>query len=480
MADHAHVCSASGLTIDRGPVRVILLSKAEFASDSGLEGHWYARGPALRAKWDRGDNAPAGWTEDAGYRLAYDQFKVDVVGVKRRSMADLLGCLPCGLETRTVRPLRDHPDTYKTKLGKPRPAPWVPTPSRARRVLKAAGLVGYAAAVSYGQVKAYPPHPGDGSRPSEGWFDDARAAFTAAGYALGYDKDPNRGDSLVVRCGTAPLTLNDVRAALRSGGWPESSGERVEEPAFIDHTTTLRGCKPITSTASQQRESWAMFDVEHGFLVCSTDAGFWVSHGANGTPDPQAESLDAYRQRLRACGIRAEIENGSVRVPSQERSFESFALQRRMRYLDAPPNRYQRETFRRRRSLVSWAVVREDVWQSLLATDAAPDLYGQGVTFAARKATCVRVFAKFVADAVRALGKPENRAFYGDVERELVAGDHSDAIQAAVGSDPPYRLGPKWSMCRLAVLKARGEVTDAECAEAVTAFAELAHVRAVQ
>lgn len=482
MADHDHVCSVSGLTIGYQPVRVLLLAENEFADEGayGTDGYWYPRGPAMRASYDRDGNEPREWVENITYRLAHDQFKADVVGGKRRPMAELLERLPGGLRTNTVYRRRDeHPDSYEVKLGKRRAAPWVPTPKRVRDVLKAAGIEGYAATVSYGQVKAYPPRP-NFAQPPAGWFDAASTALTAAGYVLKLGADPTYGDSLVVRCGTAALSLDDVRAALTSGGWPEATDERVEEPEFTDVTRDFGDGKSFTLKADKCRESWVMFHTAHGFRAEVVDGGFRVAHCANGTPEPKAKGNDAYRRRLLACGIRAELVDGFVSVPAQERSFESLALQRRMRYLDAITSRYGRSEYRRRKMVVNWAVIREDVWQSLLTTRTEKGYReSDDGTFTSRKAACERAFATLLTKATEHFASPEMQRIYRDAERALDGGGRDYDIETAVWQDPPYRVGSKWSFCHLAVLKARGEVTDAECNEAVLAFAELAHVRAV-
>lgn len=478
MADHDYVCSISGLPVGNVPVRVVLLAECEYKDGFGQDGYWYPRSPPLRAEYDRDGNEPREWENDICLRLAHDQFKKDLVRGKHRSMDRLLECMPGGLRIRHVYDTAHHAYSFSTKLGPRRPAPWVCTAVRAAKVLRAAGIGGHTSKLSYGHVTISPPRPNYAAPPA-GWYEAATAAMVTAGYNVRLVKDESFGDTLVARTGTADLTLDDVRAALLSGGYPDSSGAfPIPEPLFEETTFDFRGTKIVTSV-KMHREAWVRTMAKHGFRVEATDVGFRVLYTVNGkVPDETIAALNAYRRRLMACGIRAEIGDGVI-VPAQIRSFESLVSQRRMRYADDLTQKYGDRHYRRQKMAVSWAVIREDVWRALLTVNTEKWRKDDG-TFTTREVTLQKAFADLVQTATESIESEDKPSRYReDIEQDLAGGGSDCDLVYTIGKDPPYRVGPCWAFCHLAVMKARGEVTDAECREAVTAFAELAHVRTV-
>jgi hypothetical protein len=508
MADHDYVCGASGLTIGYQPVRVLLLVERDYPEDFGIDGRYYPLSVAMRAGYNRDGNKPDDFVQDVSYRLNHEALKLGLSEGRKRPMEDLLERLPGSLTMRQIdRRRTEHPDSYSVKLGPRRAAPWVPTPKRVRDVLKTGGLEGYAAKVSYGHVKV---SAGWDKKDDTVWYDKAAELLVTAGYKVSRNDEPTYGTVLIVRPDTAPLTLDDVRKALLSDGWPEASTEvtQPEEPVFEGNSFEVGG-KPFHVTPEMQRDNWKRFHTEHGFRVepapftpvegcpeASVSRGFVVFHCVNGKPDPDAKGLSAYYSRLRACGIECSPESykkdedfsynhphGHIFVPHQSRSFESLVTQRRVRFLDNMADRYKRSLHHRTKRVLTWAVIREDVWQGLLKTQARKGYKpGDDGTFEARKAVCVKAFEKLLVEArstVKELAEHPDRFFYRSIERKLDAMGRDFDVETAVWQDQPFRVGVKWGFCHLAAMRARDEITEEECAAAVNEFAELSHVRNV-
>ena len=508
MADHDYVCAASGLTIGYQPVRVLLLVEQDYPKVFGTDGQYYPLSVAMRASYDRDGNKPDDFVENVSYRLNHEALKQGLSDGRKRSMEDLLERLPGGLTMRQIgRKRTEHPDSHSVKLGPRRAAPWVPTPKRVRDVLKAGGLKGYAEKVSYGHVKV---SAGWDKKDDTVWYNKAAELLGTAGYKVSRNDKPTYGTVLIVRPGTAPLTLDDVRKALLSDGWPEASTEvpQPEEPVFEGNAFKVGG-KPFNVTPEMQRNNWKRFRAEHGFRVepapftpsegcpeVSVSRGFVVFHCVNGKPDPDAKALSAYYSRLRACGVECYPESykedkdlsysyphGRICVPHQSRSFETLVTQRRLRFLDNMADRYKRSLHHRTKRILTWAVIREDVWQGLLKTQARKGYEpGDDGTFEARKAVCIKAFEKLLDEARRAvkeLAENPGRFHYHSIEHALEVMRPDFDIETAVWQDPPFRIGVKWSFCHLAAMRARDEVTEEECAAAVHEFAELSHVRHV-
>lgn len=501
MADHDYVCGASGLTIGYQKVRVLLLVEKDY-EDFGLEGRLYTLAPAIKAEWDRDGNTPDKWDERGlPYRLAHDALKLGLSEGRGRKMEELLERLPGGLTMRRIDYARkEHPDSYKVKLGKMRAAPWVPTPKRVTAALKAAGFKACATKVSYGNVRVKRTGCTGEEGRELGWYDEAAAAVRANGFRVDLNNEPTYGGVLVVRPPTLPLTLDDVRNALLSGGWPEGDPSRaVEEPVFTDTVFKYKDKEFVTS-AAKNREYWLSEVKGHGFRVEKHGHGFRVFHCVNGKDDPEAKSIESYYSRLRCCGIACapeglkELEGrfgrvavGAIVVPEQERSFEALVTQRRVRFMDNMADQYKRRLHHRTRRFVTWAVIREDVWQGLLKTrsrEVVPVFGyrpGNDGLFESRKAACVRAFDKMVDSASHELERKAGDEGYvwGTVERALDAGGRDYDVETAVWQDPPFRVGLKWCFCHLAVLLASKQITREQADAAVQDFAELSHVRSV-
>lgn len=502
MADHDYVCGASGLTIGYQKVRVLLLVESNNPEGFGIDGQFYPLAPALRAKWNRDGNRPDEWVENISYQLAHAALKKGLTERRNHKMEDLLEQLPGGLTMRQIKRRNGHPDSPRTKLGKRRAAPWVPTTYRVLKALKDAGIQAYAEKISYGNVRVANKWEG---RHDENWYAKAAEVIAAAGYHVHKIDELSYGYMLVVRPFTLPLTLDDVRAALSSGGWPEADLLRhVAEPEFetTTHTYNLSNDKPITLTvtAEKHREMWLGDIKGQGFRVEAQSHGFRVFHCVNGVNNLEAKSIESYYSRLRACGIACapegykELEGrfgkvavGAIVVPEQARSFESLVTQRRVRFIDNTADRYKRSLHHRRKRFVTWAVIREDVWQGLLKTQARKsDFKSDDGLFASRKATCVQAFDELVKEAEQEFKTREQSGDrYDDIWRsaehllDVKSRYCGEVVNMAVGQDPVFRVGLNWTFCRLAMLFASKKITREQADEAVNEFAELSHVRNV-
>jgi len=492
MADHDYVCGASGLTIGYQPVRVLLLAEADYPEPHGLKGRFYPLAPAIKAEWNRDGNEPYNWDEGTCYRLAHEAFKVGLSSGRNREMPDLLEQLPGGLTMRQIdRSRKEHPDSYKIKLGKMRAAPWIPTPKRVLDVLKAAGLKAYASKVSYGNIRV---SFGWDKKDDTGLIDKAEAALAAAGYVTTRNNESTYGLVLVVRPGTAELTIDDVRAALSSGGWPEGDPAKVEAEPVFEATTHKIGDREFTFSAEQHRKSWLADVKGQGFRVEAFEGGFRVFHCVNGVDSLEAKCISSYYSRLRCCGIAcradarkelegrfAEVPVGPITVPTQSRSFEALVTQRRVRFMDNMADRYARSLHHRTKRFVTWAVIREDVWQALLKTQATKGYNkGDDGLYESRRALCAKAFEKTVGRAKQELKSAERDGYvWGTVERALDAGGRDYDMETCIWQDPPFRIGLKWTFVHLAVMVARGEIERAEADKAVEEYAELSHVQNV-
>lgn len=473
-------------------MRVLLLVEADYPQNHGLAGRFYPLAPAIKAEWSRDGNEPRNWDEGACYHLAHEAFKRGLSSGRNRKMTDLLECLPGGLTMRQIdRGRKKHPDSYSIKLGKMRAAPWIPTPKRVLDVLKAADLKAYASKVSYGNIRV-----------SFGWdkkndtdlIARAETALAAAGYVTARNDELTYGLVLVVRPGTAELTIDDVRAALSSGGWPKGDPAKNEPEPVFEATTHKIGDHEFTFSAEQHRKSWLANRKGHGFRVEAFEGGFRVFHCVNGVDNLDAKCISSYYSRLRCCGIacrvdaRKELEGrfgempvGPITVPTQSRSFEALVTQRRVRFLDNMADRYARSLHHRTKRFVTWAVIREDVWQALLKTQATKGRHeGDDGLYESCRARCAEVFERTVGRAKQELKSAEQGDYVrGTVERALDAGGRDYDMETCIWQDPPFRIGLKWTFIHLAVMVAKGEIDRGKADKAVEEFAELCHVQNV-
>lgn len=472
MADHDAVCAASGLTIGYTNIRVVLLAASEWPGSNGINGRYYPLGPALHASWNRDANRPVGWENDTTYRLIHDLFKESLSEGRQRSMPELLEQMPSGLTVRRVfAEPRRHPDSYQVQLGKAQPAPWVPTPKRVLRILKAGNLKAYASKIAYGLIKVQAPRPNAGLIPEE-WYTKAKELLYKKGYHADRRKDVIYGDFLEVSPFSVELTLDDVRIALLSGGWPEvdKKASSIEKPIFEDEAT------------------WKLFDAAHGFEVLASDEGFLVFHCVNGEQAPDAKSLEHYCSRLRSQGVECRpteydehgLAKGYIAVPGQLRSFTSLVMERQRRRLDKMSSRYKKDHYAQRRCTVTWGLIREDVWQSLLATNTSQGRHkDDDGTFDTTKNNIEKAFEFLVEKAREELTQKDHVLYFRTIEHKLDALPRNPVLELAVWNDLPNRIGLKWTFLHFAVLYAKGEISEAERKDALTAFAEFKHVQEV-
>lgn len=441
MVERNGVCSLSGLSIGREPVRVVLLNEVEGPRPEGVDGAWSARGPALSARYEPDVHEPVEWREDVCMRLAREQCVVDLrpAPLRRNTLDDVLRGLPSEIRftTRSIR-WHHHPDTQE-RVAPPKVSAWLPTPRRVAAALARLGVEAEIVPARRGVVFACPVRPADRADPRRWCERVAVACFGADFVAEETTGNAGRGVGMLVCPERREVGADDVREALRTAGWIEDA------PGGFDVATDADGVHRVFYLPPREGTTRA------------------------------AACREALVRRLRLCGIEC-CESGDrscVVVPRGFRSVDSLARMSGVVALDDASNPLWHILIRPPKPLaLRWAIVREDVWHGLLGTP------GRDVDFERRKRTALELFGVLLRDAAAVVASWDRLSrVYPDVEAALAP--TSGLFRAVAREDSPYRVGANWSLRHLAAMRARDEVTAAAAADALVAFAELAHVEHV-